>query len=94
MGLHKPRAAKNDGGMKQLIHPAALALLLAACAPDTPESVEERADNLAAALENRANEIAAEAENGVSATEAELNEEMAEFGNLADNQDGNAVAAR
>ena len=66
-------------------------LTVSACSEPEPESVEQRAGNIAAQLENRAAELEAAASNGVNATEAELEEEFADFGgnaaetNLAEN---------
>jgi len=64
---------------------AAATLALAACSQQEPESVEQRADNLAAQLESRANELEAAAENGVNAAVAELDAEFPEMVNGSGN---------
>lgn len=76
--------------MKRIVAIAAL-IALASCAQEEPESVEARADNLAAQIENRAAELEAEAENGVNAATSELEAEIPEpanlgSGNVAENE--------
>lgn len=78
--------------MKKIAAMAALAALTA-CSGEEPESVEERADNLAAQIENRAAELEAAAENGVNAAVEDVGAEFPEFVNQTDPNASGSEAA-